>query len=378
LQKCDSVDENVMFDMITRIERRFGDISSLLNAYECCSTDAHAMYLLSDLSLAASNICDEVEVQEASVGNVDMQHASLKIWEALCHRSGHLSSHYPCTPLRLSKSNYIERQTYVTMSSSMQSVLGNINGFGESIKFTIMTDAAESDSFHQQIINHPKYPWCEVTTQSKSTSTNVPSRSSGGLYVVVIPGKDVVEAFASSYDELSSECKGQRGRQFEMLLIQSAWKQLQQRFCEPFVTKIGLEREGSRNPQIAILIEGLGRGSGMNGACGLLKKVYAQARHHNHNIDNLDEDGGDAACFSTSLQTMRLTDDGTEISLESANYITSHLSWIVNLFSAVASIELDYQIFLTEVKSTNEYISTMICEMQKVALLLYHPMEESL
>jgi hypothetical protein len=345
-------------DAIHRIQRRFGDEAGLCAAYDNCSGDVQGELLLKDLSLCASNMCDEAEARDSGPAGVtagERIHCSQNIFCAL--RRAHSASVV---------SSYSAKRCVVRMSASMAKTLDNLKGCGSYVHATVDPDplwCADAD-FQSWL------PWSKVTVEESWTGG---SRRSGALFFVCVPGTVVVETLAAAFDALDaatikSRLGGRDSRVFELSMVMAAWASIRQRFSPALQGAIAAEEALGYCPQVVILLDNLGRGSGKIGACGRLKTVHAQASSEPTLESSWEEQEGAAAAPCVYLGKAT----GPSISLSAATFITSQLSWVVNLFLTVAPLKLGYQIFHTNTATpVIEVVATFICVFYKQALLPY-------
>ena len=362
----------VSLDLVHRIERRFGDISSLLKAYYSCSSHVHAHHLLSDLSLCASNCCDEVSGKDDFLGDKEMQEGSFKIYNAMIQRPTDAA-----TPVitRGVKS----RQTHVALCREMNTAMDDLSGFSDYVVPVVLMDLGSTRD-----ADIAPFPWCRIITEDRGVPGS--RRRSGAIFLVAVSGDTVIEALAAAHDKLrvqrgphncnwssenSSSMKERRA--FEMSVAEEAWTGIRSRYRADMAASIAREEQLGMCPQVAVLLDCLGGSNGRTGACGRLKTRFnaLSCALHQHVEDRGGE--GHPEIGGIKLQNS----SSVTISHEAARFLSIDLGWVVNLFVALAVMKHEYLVYHTSGSTPiNEVVATFICEMQRQALLTYEHHDE--
>lgn len=356
-------------DTVHRIERRFGDADGLLSAYDLCPSKISKQLLLSDITLSACNICEEAQEKDECVGRAELQKDSLQVAQHVLMESNNgydlfISNDSP----------RIEREVNMVLSQSMFDYMDQMTGFPSNVKSTVVSESE---------VSHGSYPWCELSIigglgalQDIMPGTK---RYSAPIYFVSIPGFDVIEALAKAFDEIFINQESCKGKDFELKLARLAWDKVKNKMAFMLKNKFHNAVTEKRYPQMVVIIDNLGRGSGLIGACGRLKNVFAAKVHASDSFREEAVARSSSSSSSSSLNnddesihTVKLDKNRHPMSVAAARYLTSQLSWIVNLTVAIAQLELDYQILHSTVACpTKEIISMFLVEYPKQALLLF-------
>ena len=351
-------------DMIRRIERRFGDEVSLRAAYSLCANEANRLYLLGDCSLAGSNFDEPAVALDDPMGKAPMILDGMNVLRGVIHEE---------VLVRECLLKSLKRQLVVNGSEEMILLNGDFIGFKHEV--TVNKLARTRKEHDDELTHHRSNLWCEMYVQSQCEGFN---RKSSHLYVLVVQGFDVIECLAEAYDVLSTTENyvptHVTDKVFELKVVRRAWDSLRQRFPQVMTSRLQKEEEvdSHRHPQVVLLLDKLGRSGGNVGACGRLKTEHARAMHAAVPATDEVHNCGDVYSIHCSSASIRLDSSRRPISYPAATYLTSKLKWTLSLVTAVAQVELDYQVFgCSDAIPVTDMVTNFVNEMHRLALLPY-------
>lgn len=368
--------ENISTHMVQRIERRFGESHALDYVYQqLCQTEANRKLLLTDLSLSASNLRDEVieRDQDFIVNDVSSIRSESKKIAELRLSSMSLSSS-ASQDFWISPDKWeIQHGTVVYHNTAFDKLTDSMKGYADFVSHRIVDSTQSSPEELSELA------WCEIVKRRTAVlpglSTTVRHRSSS-TFMTIFQGMNIIEALTDAIDEIGissvpahrsnnteMDAKEQialsQDRQKELQYVRKAWENLFATFSPELLNRWNAEKNRSRCPQMVILLDNFGRGSGVIGACGRLKNVYADTAQGSQSS-------------STSSSYLYLAKNRKPISLTAARELTSKLSWITNLFFVVGMFEYGVQPFHCNNSLTSpEIIGTLVNEIHKNAFLPY-------
>lgn len=393
--------ESISTHMVQRIERRFGESHALDYVYQSlCQSDANRKLLLTDLSLSASNLREEVISRDSEYIHDPeglIKKESKKIAELRCPSISSSAANHEFWKSPFDKWE-IQHDTVVYHNTTFDTMTNSMAGYADFVSHRLINSSFASSSSIQsaaeasggdslsQCVNAAELPWCEIvkrrTTSSPQASTTFRHRSSS-IFLVVVQGFDVIEALAEAIDEIGTSTvpshrmlnssystagsedptvNGQ-DRKNELTYVRRAWDKVLALFPADLTTRWENEKSRQRFPQLIVLLDNLGRGSGVIGACGRLKNVFADAC----------QSQSSASSSSTSgTPSLQLSKHRKHLGITAARELTSKLSWIMNLFLIVGSLEYRLQPFhCSNSVSSLEVMGTLVNEIHKNALLPY-------
>ena len=346
-------------DMIHRIERRFGDEVSLHAVYSLCANEANRLYLLGDCSLAGSNFDEPAVALDDPMGKTSMILDGMNVLHGVIQEE---------LLVRETLLKSLKRKLVVNCSEEMSLLNAEFIGFKHEV--TVNTMAMKQDDK----VTHHRNLWCEMYVQSQCEGFN---RKSSNLFVLVVQGFDVIESLAEAYDVLSTTEKyvptHVTDKEFELKVVRRAWDSLRKRFPQVMTRRLQVEVDSHRHPQVVLLMDKLGRSGGNVGACGRLKTEHARAMHTAVSVtDEVHHCGDVYSVVHRSSASIRLDSNRRPISYPAATYLTSKLKWTLSLVTAVAQVELDYQVFgCSDAIPVTDMVTNFVNEMQRLALLPY-------
>jgi hypothetical protein len=197
---------------------------------------------------------------------------------------------------------------------------------------------------------------------------------SPSLYIVVIPGLDIVEALASAYDALDDgDFSGSgggpdvRARDLKMVVLALDW--LEEKWPESFkeqtgvrqqrITDTRVERVPGSSPQIVAIFRFLGDGQRKAGAFGKVRSA----------LENRET----ARQLGRPIPLLCLDKGRDELSEAAAKYIDRQTVWLCELLIAVASLKFGYQVVSTAKDDKEDFVgqwvTSLMHEMYRSALL---------
>lgn len=340
---------DVSDDMAYRLDRRFGDQRSLMLACNLCESDVQRTHLLCDLSTAGSNLRPEVvDREEFPIVTGELVDDSIVVAEAIANVA-------PPTPRKKQAADddvvIDTRQVYVKMNESMNALLMPLDGF--------------ADQFHFESSSSGSYAFCEITVEAGSTRARS-IRSSSPLFIAVIPGMDMVELLCKAYDSVVSRevdrSSSVRNRGFDLKVVRTAVHMLEEGLHPELRERMVLTNES--HPQLLLLVENLGHGGSTVGATSRLLKEHNAMERDNKVL--LPEDQLDVSYLDGKSHRR-------PVSFQAAHYFFPHLRFMVNLLTAVITMEQGWQMLHVSEKNgalpAKTMVMTCMHEMRRLALL---------
>ena len=343
-------------EMTTRVLRRFGSEETLMGAYRACKGRHQQQELLADLSSAA---CNSMATKD-SLKAADLREDNQRIWRSMM-REGLGEEERKETGAEAGRGVQCATRRYVAVSmcERMKEVLEQHQVEAGALFLGMDVNLTLADAQDNM------YPWCEITTRRLSPSFLTSSSSSS--FIVLLTGQQVLEALAASFDALQGSVRAREGGgdSLDLLVVQEAVKRVEEGFSSHFKSRLRGQQQLERSPQVVLLLENLGNGCGVHGACGRLKKLHAEKLK--------ERSQGGAGGGEAGAGGITLGGGGRDISFEAACFLTSQLHPLLNLFFAFLFLERGFHLLHTKHErfpTNGDVTSELIAGMHDLALLV--------
>lgn len=369
-----------------RVVRRFGDEQALRATYvERCSTDHHALGLLTDLSLGQSN-CGMAVAGDGEEGEEEDFEEDNLTAEDSAKMFRHFHPESECV-LPISTG---PRTLVVLHNPSMGKVLRGKSEdslsalFPENYDFVLVgtadndenTTPAQTKAMARASSSRSRAPlrtdlaWAHVHVEEAVFAQSSPTApadevtlQSTPLAMVVVPGLVVIQAIADAFVAFSGNPPTDP-QQLDLQVISLALEFIEAKFPPDIKELTGLSTDDCRpervleSTQLAMIVQFLGDGGKKAGAVG--------------KIDSLHDKRALARQNGQPLPLFMLDKNSDDVITEAAAaYIQKDSRWLLSLFTATASLKFQWQVIHTgsDAEDVERWVVHLMHESHRLALL---------